>query len=406
MQYINETSLALANYVTSYVTKAEKSHMQDLWQEISDTKSVFSRLWSFGLRCIRSRESGLYEASDMLLGDHLSEKSDTVQWINVSMSRNRKRRVVTYTELQLLVENDPATHNIFCNNVRDTYYPQRPAHLDDMCLYDFIAHIDYYHRDKSGTRTYRTLKKPRLPNHWLYDPRKEDEKEKYYYSLILLFVPFRDEASLIADDETTEEAFDRLIASNDNAFFHHEKLQQILQSRTLITEIDEARHASRMHPDEDEGPTVCGEVISAMQDVANLNVDTGLSLEERDAMLNPDQRRVFDNIKKHLLHQIDHEQGNCSCDNIKPLSMFVSGVGGTGKSFLIAAVKALVDSLWETDDIKCAIAAPTGLAAFNVGGITMHRLFRLPVEHNSRSAIPIWAKVVQKYVHLQDLIGH
>ena len=104
MQYINETSLALANYVTSYVTKAEKSHMQDLWQEISETKSVFSRLWNFGLRCIRSRESGLYEASDMLLGDHLSEKSDTVQWINVSMSPNRRRKLVTYRELQALAE--------------------------------------------------------------------------------------------------------------------------------------------------------------------------------------------------------------------------------------------------------------------------------------------------------------
>ena len=34
----------------------------------------------------------------------------------------------------------------------------------------------------------------------------------------------------------------------------------------------------------------------------------------------------------------------------------------------------------------CAIAAPTGLAAFNVGGITLHRLFRLPVEHDSRGA--------------------
>ena len=88
-----------------------------------------------------------------------------------------------------------------------------------------------------------------------------------------------------------------------------------------------------------------------------LLVDTGLSLEERDAMLNADQRLVFDSIKRHLLHQRDHEQGKCSCDNIKPLSMFVSGVGGTGKSFLIAAVKALVDSLWQIDDIKCAIAA-------------------------------------------------
>ena len=29
------------------------------------------------------------------------------------------------------------------------------------------------------------------------------------------------------------------------------------------------------------------------------------------------------------------------------------------------------------------IAAPTGLAAFNVGGTTIHRLFQLPIEHSA-----------------------
>ena len=34
----------------------------------------------------------------------------------------------------------------------------------------------------------------------------------------------------------------------------------------------------------------------------------------------------------------------------------------------------------------CAIAAPTGLAAFNVGGITIHRPFQLPIEHSGKAA--------------------
>ena len=37
-------------------------------------------LWSFGIRSLCSRECGLYEASDILLGDHLCEKSATVKW--------------------------------------------------------------------------------------------------------------------------------------------------------------------------------------------------------------------------------------------------------------------------------------------------------------------------------------
>ena len=54
--------------------------------------------------------------------------------------------------------------------------------------------------------------------------------------------------------------------------------------------------------------------------------------------------------------------------------MFVSGVGGTGKSFLIKTIRALVSKVWhdQSDSLLCAVTAPTGLAAFNVGGVTIH----------------------------------
>ena len=58
IQYIVESSLTLAHYVTGYVTKAEKSNMQDVWQKVSASTSIYSELWSFGIRCLRSREVG------------------------------------------------------------------------------------------------------------------------------------------------------------------------------------------------------------------------------------------------------------------------------------------------------------------------------------------------------------
>ena len=41
-------SLAITRYVTGYVTKAERSKMQDLWQEVSSRASIYStsRVWS------------------------------------------------------------------------------------------------------------------------------------------------------------------------------------------------------------------------------------------------------------------------------------------------------------------------------------------------------------------------
>jgi len=53
--------------------------------------------------------------------------------------------------------------------------------------------------------------------------------------------------------------------------------------------------------------------------------------------------------------------------------MFISGVGGTGKSFLIDMIKHEVARIYKDDESKygkCAIAAPTGLAAHNVRKLT------------------------------------
>ena len=122
------------------------------------------------------------------------------------------------------------------------------------------------------------------------------------------------------------------------------------------------------------------------------NYVPNLTLDQRVAMLNSDQKRIYDKIKQHLTKQKQHEDlssdNDVTIDDIQPLHMFISGVGGTGKSFLIETIKCFVDSLWNAKpgELSCAIVAPTGLAAFNVGGLTIHRLFQLPIEHEGKTA--------------------
>ena len=126
IQFVSEKSLALANYVTRYVTKAEKSHMQEIFDCTDSSQSNFSRLFSFGVRSLQSRECGMYEASDILLGDHLSEKSCTVQLIAVEKPHKRKRRLKNHTKLTELADNNPDSMEIFEKNLIDDYYPTRP----------------------------------------------------------------------------------------------------------------------------------------------------------------------------------------------------------------------------------------------------------------------------------------
>ena len=138
IQFVAESSLALAHYVSGYVTKAEKSSRQEIWQEVSDNKSMYSRLWSFGVRSLRSRECGLYEASDLLLGNHLTEKSATVKWIDMSMPQKRSCRLKDHRELEQLAQHDPNKY-IYEESLLNTHYPKRPDSLEDVCLYDLVA---------------------------------------------------------------------------------------------------------------------------------------------------------------------------------------------------------------------------------------------------------------------------
>ena len=390
IQFVAESSLALAHYVSGYVTKAERSNMQEVWQEVSENHSIYGRLWSFGIRSLRSRECGLYEASDLLLGDHLCEKSVTVKWIDVSLPHKRNRRLKDHKVLKDMPKDNPETEDVFEDNLIDSYYPQRPRDLENICLYDFVANYEWYGKKDNGDRKYSKLAKPRLPNNKLFDPEKENEREDYYYSLLLLFVPFRDEGSLLLLNETAEEAFNLLLPTNVDCSGYHDKLQKMLKAQSNIKKINEARQTDGIEEKinkEDDDPQLLGEAKTAMKEVVEINANNSdtLTLEDRITMLNDDQRRIFDKMKYHLLHQKQHKGNECQCE-FKPLQMFVSGVGGTGKSFLIQTIKALVNKIWPSNDITCAIAAPTGLAAFNVGGVTIHRLFQLPIEHDSKTA--------------------
>ena len=135
---------------------------------------------------------------------------------------------------------------------------------------------------------------------------------------------------------------------------------------------------------------------------ANITTLNSLSLQNCSKINNKDQRRVFDKITGHLLHELDHSHGTCSCPDLQPIQTFVSGVGGTGKSFLIQAVRAFTKATWPHLNNTTAIAAPTGLAACNVNSITTYQLFNLPSEHDSRTA-SYWAlpKENAKYLRQQ-----
>ena len=64
---------------------------------------------------------------------------------------------------------------------------------------------------------------------------------------------------------------------------------------------------------------------------------------------------------------------HAEADHPPPLRLIVSGTAGTGKSYLIHCLRLLLHR-------RVQVAAPTGVAAFNIEGHTLHSLLSLPVK--------------------------
>lgn len=76
--------------------------------------------------------------------------------------------------------------------------------------------------------------------------------------------------------------------------------------------------------------------------------------------LNSDQRRVLYRVGKQIWDDTA----------VQGLNLFCSGVGGTGKTRVINAIKSLLSELGLLDTL--VLAAPTGAAAILIGGNTLH----------------------------------
>ena len=72
------------------------------------------------------------------------------------------------------------------------------------------------------------------------------------------------------------------------------------------------------------------------------------------------QREAFDLVKKHFENTSNND----------PLRLVITGTAGTGKSYLIDALKTLLGE-------SCILTATTGCAGFNIQGVTIHSLLKL-----------------------------
>lgn len=78
-----------------------------------------------------------------------------------------------------------------------------------------------------------------------------------------------------------------------------------------------------------------------------------------------------------LAYSIVNSHSTSVIPETEPLFFIVIGVAGTGKSYLLNAICNLLQH-------RCAVTATTGKAAYNIRGVTIHSLLKLPIGSHGR----------------------
>lgn len=202
------------------------------------------------------------------------------------------------------------------------------------------------------------------------------QPENLFYSILLLKKPWRKPEDLLSGHKTYAEAFEAIKSDLPEAVSYYEKItgRQLAldQMKEVIEQKDEEfqnenRPADEIIEDIDCIPIEVDNVVNDLEGLREKQQDDKFDWKEAYSSMNVDQKRNFDDV----FDKVKNNKQRCR--------KFITGVGGSGKSFVIKTLVYAIKDILKKD---VAVLAPTGIAAFNVNGMTIHKLLQLPVEHN------------------------
>jgi len=160
-----------------------------------------------------------------------TDPSTTIKWLDININRNR--RLKSKTDIEKLGGDE--IDIIFYPSIIDIHYPSRPPDLESICLFDYVRlydivktkpvgkNIKQYEYPNYGYIKERT--RPYLIKHTIYNI--QSELEKYFYSFLMLFQPWRQEVSIIANHKTYLDAFIGCRDKIELALHYHERLEYL-----------------------------------------------------------------------------------------------------------------------------------------------------------------------------------
>jgi hypothetical protein len=218
--------------------------------------------------------------------------------------------------------------------------------------------------------------------------RREDPSN-YYREQLMLFLPWRDEEQELLLVNTTEkfQNYSNVVLSNSKPFYFDREIDDLILQDIVDETQDEIING-------DENDETLGNNLNLIQedDFYEADVDEEKST---DAVVRVEHflppRLVAEPEYLSIMRALNEKQRrfvlnvlNLLKTSKEPFYYFLSGGAGVGKS---QAITAIIQSYiryncqfptTHPEDICVLVAAPTGKAAFNVFGMTLHCTFKLP----------------------------
>ncbi len=352
-QYV--TSAHLQKYLIKYVSKAEPSELFDLYEHDAIKSHVLGR------------RLGSMELMLLLLGKTVCRCSIAVEYLPTLPSSERIRSIKPIHIIQEEENVDP-----YWSDAVDKYF-ERP--LDP--IFDEITYPIYH-------RKYRQMyKAPNNNNYWIdtkgrYIVARKKEilvrfqyltaqnGESFFYQQLLLKLPVRNEEQIKLNFPNYRARFCAEFPDEYNNAISH--LHQTSDTRIVrftesyLQHLDNLLYALR----QDLQTIIGNQLRHLMKSISPLALHAPLYQP-------PDQYQVYTILERHW-GKIEEK---------KHPYFFLTGSAGTGKTFMIFQIIELLKQRRH----NYILMAPTGVAAENIGGKTIHSSLRIKDVLNNRQSL-------------------
>ncbi|XP_050307506.1 uncharacterized protein LOC126744192 [Anthonomus grandis grandis] len=395
-------------YIVNYINKSQRD--------------VKGKLKSLAAAFLNASEVSAQEAAYSVLQLPMHDTCTSYVYIHTNPIKERTKMLKPLTELKAMDNDDP---NIYCDGLIE-HYEQRPNEMENICLAEFAAYYDFFKKQaetkanglplKDGSGVLVKRGHAKILAYRSYG--LQQDPLNYYREQIMLYIPWRNEV-----DEVENENIDQQTIYKD-------RYQEIVTNRQKFNVLDEqvidealklAEDRSNQLDDGGFGGEIDDEFMpygldNPIYDPFNHIIDKKDDEAPVKHIAFPTPHQISDSEYEALISKLNHKQYqflNVVQDSLIEGEAFyctLSGPAGTGKSHLITAITQSLLRHFNSipgnnpESLKVLLCAPTGKAAFNIGGITLHAALSLPVSQYGEQLIPLHHDTLNTiYCNLCDL---